>query len=533
MGFLVVAVVAGHSQADLIQFKRERSRWPREDELDAWNRELHGRRLKTKRVAVAASAVKSADRAYREHVTQAERALQAAHRAHANTIAGARRELATAQKSHDLEIAQATSALAAWRDPGRGNRITVFKSLELYQHALVIRRQVVPILHVHAAVAGNYLTIQIAGGQDITKFERGEVPAALQFSSQVAVAVAAEMAFQEERPRAIPAAEQYLRQVSADTGAIEAARVALTAAERDGTLLAPIQKAEQKLAGVQADRGTLDTAQSELRTQQESAVEPIVTASPPRWLPRTSNAITSIVGIVLTAIIVGGVGALITHSQPHSAAIVREVATPTSEAPTVTEAPLVVATPSVTATPASPSPTNIPAPTVSPPPAQAPVPTVVGFGATDADWNAHHSETPGFAPHAVYDPDPSLPRVNGHTGSRYYAVNHMNRRVLNYSMSLRPGTPVGAAKTQALQEFPTDVTVVWFRVRDTCAQMEVKSATLGAALADPTIGDPQGLAIIEFSTHQPDGTSIYSAANVDDVILTLGSYATPNDAPAC
>jgi hypothetical protein len=64
--------------------------------------------------------------------------------------------------------------------------------------------------------------------------------------------------------------------------------------------------------------------------------------------------------------------------------------------------------------------------------------------------------------------------------------------VLNYLMRFQ-ATAIDDAKRQALAEFPTDTTIVWFATKDTCAQMEVKSPSLGKALSDPTIGDAQGL----------------------------------------
>ncbi len=172
-------------------------------------------------------------------------------------------------------------------------------------------------------------------------------------------------------------------------------------------------------------------------------------------------------------------------------------------------------------------------PVTSPSPEAAPVAKVIGFGATNADWEAHHIPTSVCSPGSCYNPDPNLPQTNGHVGIRYYAVDHSNGHVTNYQMNLVPHTPISAAKAEALQEFPPDVTVVWYQVKDTCSQMEIKSATLGAALGSPTIGDSAGYAAVEFTTLAADGTSGYTAGNINNVFLVLGSYLTPADNPGC
>lgn len=172
-------------------------------------------------------------------------------------------------------------------------------------------------------------------------------------------------------------------------------------------------------------------------------------------------------------------------------------------------------------------------PAASTAPTASPAPVITGFGATDAAWNAHDTADSDFAPGAAYNPDPNLPKINGHTGARYVATNHTNGRVLGYMMNLMPGTTLDAAKATVSQEFPSDASFVWFAARDTCAQLEVKSATLGAALSDLKIGDPDGLAFIELDTEHSEGTASYDPKNINQAILLLGNYATAGDAPAC
>ena len=152
---------------------------------------------------------------------------------------------------------------------------------------------------------------------------------------------------------------------------------------------------------------------------------------------------------------------------------------------------------------------------------------ITGFGATDADWSAHHTEDKAFAPGAVYDPDPRV-----YSGARYVAVNHSNGRVLGYTMNFVP-SPVSAVKSEVLKEFPSDASILWFSVRDTCAQFETKSAKLGGALGPPAIGDPDGMVFVEVYDVHSNGTSTYDANSINQALVMLGNYATSADAPAC
>jgi len=115
----------------------------------------------------------------------------------------------------------------------------------------------------------------------------------------------------------------------------------------------------------------------------------------------------------------------------------------------------------------------------------------------------------------------------------YYAVIHEAGRVLEYSMRFSPGIPITTARTVVMQEFPPDATTRWFAIKDTCAQLEVKSRTLGRALATPTIGASDGEVIIEFDTVQSNGEAVYNSRAITEAILMLGSYASAEDAPGC
>lgn len=156
---------------------------------------------------------------------------------------------------------------------------------------------------------------------------------------------------------------------------------------------------------------------------------------------------------------------------------------------------------------------------------------VTGFGATTAAWNRTHVQAPDSARGAAYDPDPSLPPVNGHTAARYYAVTHEDGHVLGYDYRFHP-LAISRAKALVLREFPSDVRVVWFRtVGGSCAQMLIRSATVGRALGTKKIGDKKGVALVEFSSGALEDS--YSARSVNDALFMLYPLVTKSGAPAC
>jgi hypothetical protein len=156
---------------------------------------------------------------------------------------------------------------------------------------------------------------------------------------------------------------------------------------------------------------------------------------------------------------------------------------------------------------------------------------ITGFGASNAAWNRTHVQDPNSAPGAAYDPDPSLPNVNGHTAARYYAVTHEDGHVLGYEYRFHP-LAISRAKALVLRECPSDVRVVWFRaVGGSCAQMLVRSATVGRALSSKKTGDPQGVAFIEFSSGALEDS--YSARSVNDALFMIYPLVSKSGAPAC
>jgi hypothetical protein len=158
-------------------------------------------------------------------------------------------------------------------------------------------------------------------------------------------------------------------------------------------------------------------------------------------------------------------------------------------------------------------------------------PAVTEFGATDDVWNSHHKPAPGQKAGSAYDPDPSLPPLNGQVAPRYTFVVHDRGRIIQLVRQLPTGTAIDQARGFAMEELPSDANVLWFAVKDTCAQMETQSPALAQALS--ANGDGGGFALVEFTTIEPDGTQNYKADHIGGLRITASAASTPSDAPNC
>jgi hypothetical protein len=105
----------------------------------------------------------------------------------------------------------------------------------------------------------------------------------------------------------------------------------------------------------------------------------------------------------------------------------------------------------------------------------------------------------------VWDADPALPEINGHVGALYTVVSLTDGRVLNYQLNFVHGTTIDEARSLVQAELPSDAASIWYTVKDSCAQEEFQSATLGRALGGPSIGDSPGEVFVEYETQFPLG----------------------------
>ena len=172
------------------------------------------------------------------------------------------------------------------------------------------------------------------------------------------------------------------------------------------------------------------------------------------------------------------------------------------------------------------SPARKPLPAPPSPSLQTPATQLTSFGATEQAWSQAHQRVSGTND---YDPDETLPAVDVHR-SRYFAVETVNDRVVGFSMTFHAGTPIEQAKSELLLAFPPDTQIAWLKETASCAQMEVKSPTVGQALG--TL-DLEGWAYIHFVTAKSDFTWGYDPTSVTVAQVERNAYRTPIEAPPC
>ncbi|HSZ06663.1 MAG TPA: hypothetical protein VK778_15860 [Solirubrobacteraceae bacterium] len=160
---------------------------------------------------------------------------------------------------------------------------------------------------------------------------------------------------------------------------------------------------------------------------------------------------------------------------------------------------------------------------------------LTGWGATDAAWNSAHMEDSQFSSGSVYNQNPSLQEINGHTGAEYTAVIHQDGHVLNYYYNFQSKS-ISEAKAEVLSsQFPTETHIVWFTDKGSCADMLVQSDTLRKALSGKTIGDNEGTALVEFGSGE-SGAESYDESAVTNALIMLPAGANPSGpstAPGC
>ena len=105
---------------------------------------------------------------------------------------------------------------------------------------------------------------------------------------------------------------------------------------------------------------------------------------------------------------------------------------------------------------------------------------LTGFGATLAQWKAAHALDLSVSARNAY-----LPRVAGSDGEdTWQVVTVAGGRVISYTLNVVPSS-LRSAEARARQELPADARVLWRRTfGDTCAEEQIRSATLAAALGD-------------------------------------------------
>ena len=155
---------------------------------------------------------------------------------------------------------------------------------------------------------------------------------------------------------------------------------------------------------------------------------------------------------------------------------------------------------------------------------------MTGFGATLAEWTAHHQQDPrysgpigpGTADIAMaYDPDGVSP-----TGDRYNVVRILDGRVVSYVMRFS-SEPIRKARAFVIATLPADATDTGFSVNGrACAFESFTSARLGRALGHTAARDSSGGVLVDY-TSGGQGDK-YSAGSVDQaIVMTTPSQRAP------
>ena len=101
------------------------------------------------------------------------------------------------------------------------------------------------------------------------------------------------------------------------------------------------------------------------------------------------------------------------------------------------------------------------------------------------------------------------------------AAQHNQGRVLDYVMQLPEGTPLELARTLAMAELPGDAVVVFYLVKDACAILEAKSATLVPIFSEPNLGGDGTVDFVLTSTDAQGNTS-YNTKDINTMTVSLG-----------
>lgn len=130
---------------------------------------------------------------------------------------------------------------------------------------------------------------------------------------------------------------------------------------------------------------------------------------------------------------------------------------------------------------------------------------LTGFGATHAQWAAHHTPDPANGA-AAWDPDPALPATGGGVTDTYQGVTFTGNpaRALGYFVTFT-ARDLAAAEQRAARELPADAVVTGAARVDLhgvagaqCVAVTFTSATLAAVLG-PADG---GQVVVVFQSQQ-------------------------------
>jgi hypothetical protein len=171
------------------------------------------------------------------------------------------------------------------------------------------------------------------------------------------------------------------------------------------------------------------------------------------------------------------------------------------------------------------TPSTAPAPAAGPTPTATSADGLTGFGATSAEWNAHHRTDTTKAPGAAYLPYISGPA--GLSGDQYHSVQVTAGRVISYGITLPQGTSLTAAEQFLAAQLPSDAKLTNAFTGPaagggSCLLLNYQSPTVGRVLGAAPIGDPRGTVGTELSTLAVGGSAAsLDRGNVNSGIIDL------------
>jgi hypothetical protein len=147
-------------------------------------------------------------------------------------------------------------------------------------------------------------------------------------------------------------------------------------------------------------------------------------------------------------------------------------------------------------------------------------PSLTGFGATLAQWQAAHS-----LDRTVPARDAYLPHIGPDGQDTWEVVTVAGGRVISYTLNVPPSS-LKAAEARARRELPADARVLWTRTGrgsygNACSQVQFQSATLAAALGDGQVN-------VEF-----DNAITANARPITEELFSTWNAPTVAKAPAC
>ncbi len=233
--------------------------------------------LRVRRFGGLAAAFSRGDKAQRTELMAARKVLQQAVKDRAARLAPVHRLAESAVNAYTQRVRQAEQALTLARDPGYGAAVGRLGPVTLYEHALVLPGEAVPLRSLGVAVQPAYntaaLLVQLPDGRRLSHSFSTELRTDSQgrrvrefddqqvqrLADSVHNAVLVEEQFRLAQPRLVAEADAALQRAHADTGDMAAALARLDSVQQSAPFTDEAVAAHERLT-VLEDRWALRLA---------------------------------------------------------------------------------------------------------------------------------------------------------------------------------------------------------------------------------------------------------------------------------